>query len=440
MTHNNQFQNENLAVTMTRKPGSKVFLDVKVSPAGTDAAFHKAVKNINKQVSLPGFRKGKAPEATIVKKFGQYIEREWHDILIRTTFTEALELTKIYPYNENVVAKPVLKSVSKENGSEVTFEYETAPEVPVIDPTSLILNPVEKKEVSEEKMKQALEDIRFQHAVWLDITDRPVELGDYIEIDIENIEGEAPIPLFQHTRFKVDAEYMGNWMQKLVIGRNIGDSVEGVSEYEKKDDISESEFRPTHLRVTIHKVQTATLPEINEEFAKKLGLENVDSIHAKVQKELDGFAVEDQQAEIRDQLANLLIQNYHVDLPASMVEPDMKRSSEAAIREVKTHAKKGEDISAKTQQAAAQAAKQIENNYKVYFLLKKVADDNKITVDSREIMHELMRQMFAVHPSERIINPQGDPKESRSRIFAFLLQQKAKDWLIEQAMSKQEKA
>jgi FKBP-type peptidyl-prolyl cis-trans isomerase (trigger factor) len=123
-----------------------------------------------------------------------------------------------------------------------------------------------------------------------------------------------------------------------------------------------------------------------------------------------------------------------------MIEADLKRNSDAAIARLKARAKEGEDISEATQAAAAQAAKEVENTYKLFFILRKVAHDQKINPSSQEVMHEMMRQMFAVNPAERIIDPQGDPQESRSRIHSYLVEQQAKDWLIEQATAKKEKA
>lgn len=418
---NKPFENDNINVILERKPGSKVTLDIKISPKAADAAYHKAVKTINKQVSLPGFRKGKAPEAMIIKQYGSYVDREWKDLITHTAFHEAIQLVNVYPYSDRVSARPNLKKLSLDEGGELTVEYEATPEIPSVNPKDLKLKPVEKKEVSEEQIENAFEDIRFQHAEWQDITDRPVQEGDYVELTIENIETETPALLFQHTRFKVDNDNMGKWMRKLVIGKQAGDQVEGMSE--KETDAKD--FKPTKLRLTIHKIQTADLPEVNEEFAKKLGLDSVEAMRKKVAEELDRFAEEERQERMREQLAELLTEKYQVDLPSSMIQPEIEYRTKLVQKKIADKAD--------AERAIKAAAQSVIDAYTIHFLLQKVASDQKLKADPQEIMHELMRQMFAVPPQERIIDPKGDPKESRARVHTYLVEQKAKDWLIEQA-------
>lgn len=435
----NQYQNENLTVTTERKPGSKVSFSIEISPKAAQAAFHKAAKEINKQVSIPGFRKGKAPEKMIIQKYSNHVEQEWRDIAVNTAFTESMKLTQIYPYNEKAISRPQLKNLSQEEGGVLTIEFEAYPEIPEIDPSLLDLKEVPVQEVTEEKISNALEDIQFQHAEWEEIEGRPVEENDYVQLTIENIEKEEPSPLFNSTRFRVDEENMGNWMRKLVIGKNPGDQVEGVSEKEAKDD-EESKFKPTKLRISIEKIEKANLPELNDAFAEKLGLESFEKMKEKVRSELESFAKEEQQEQMRTQLVKEVLKNYHIDLPSIMIAEDVKRSSDAAINRVKALAEEGENLTEKIKIAAEEAATSIENGYKCFLIFRKIADDNQLHPSSRQVMQELMRQMFMVQPSERVINPEGDPQESQSRIHAYLTERMAQDWLIEKALQKEEKA
>jgi trigger factor len=84
-----QFQNENMTVDLKRDPGCLIRLDISLSPLATQAAYQKALKTVNKEVSIPGFRKGKAPQTLILKNYSQHVDREWRELLLNTAFGEA---------------------------------------------------------------------------------------------------------------------------------------------------------------------------------------------------------------------------------------------------------------------------------------------------------------------------------------------------------------
>lgn len=432
------FENENLTVSLKREPGSIIVLDIHVQPKATEAAWHKAIKSVNKEVSLPGFRKGKAPEAMILKSFSGHVENEWRELVVRTAFSDAIELTKVYPYRQESIRSPKLNSISHQDGASITVEYEALPEVPSVDITSLTISPIEKQPVTDEQTQEALDNIRYQHAEWNEFTDRAAKKGDFVTLDIHSIETEELQPLFEDVRFQVDEEHMGKWMRDLVIGMKINEFADGESKQEKKksDPTYDKDFKPTKCRITLKKIQTATLPELDDTFAQKLKLDNIDDLKSKVTEQLDKMAEEQQQRALREQLSNQLVATYLFDLPKSLVEPDMKRSSEAAMRRIRAKQKKGEDLSAEAEKAAAEAAHKVEESYRLFFLLRKVANDHEIQVGQDEVMHELVRQLYAAPEDEKIIDPQSDPQEARSRIYAYLVERKAKDWLLEQALEK----
>lgn len=119
MTESKQeFSNDNLKITMERKPGCSISLDVTISPQATEASYRKAIKLVNKEVSLPGFRKGKAPEAMIVQHYAKYVDQEWKDLIVKTSFKDTLDLTKTYPINENTISFTSY-SLSRISGSRI---------------------------------------------------------------------------------------------------------------------------------------------------------------------------------------------------------------------------------------------------------------------------------------------------------------------------------
>ena len=111
-TSNQEVSNDNIKVVVTKTPGCRVTFDITVAPTGTQSAYTKAVRSVNKEVSLPGFRKGKAPEKLVIQHYGKHVDREWRNMVLNYAFEQAIELTKLSPLHQEAVQAPEVKKIS----------------------------------------------------------------------------------------------------------------------------------------------------------------------------------------------------------------------------------------------------------------------------------------------------------------------------------------
>ncbi len=427
-TKQDTFENELLKITVNRDSDCRISMQVSVLPKASEAAYQKAVKSINKEVSLPGFRKGKAPVKMVEDNYGKYIDQEWKDLLVQTAFQDSLKLSKIYPLSEEAIKKPQLKKASRNEETEISFEFEATPDIPTISPEELSLKKIEVQPVTEKQIDESLENIQLHHAKWDDIEDRSVEIGDFIDVDIEDCENIGHF-ICKDTRFEVADEKMGDWMLKLVIGKKVNDTVEGVSERSKEMD-PEAEFIPTKCKITIKTMKSATLPEIDEELAKKVGAESVEDLKEKVSANLASQAEQNVQDNLRDQLDALLAERYPFDVPHSLVQREIQNRLDFMKREMSKAEKSEEDISKKVADVQEQLAEDVKRAFRLFFISRRIADENKISVSQEELVKELMMQMYDQNSP---IDTSLDPEEARSKIYVNLLSQKVKDFLIDQA-------
>jgi len=144
----NEYKNDNLHVKASREPGSRVKLQIDVSPLASQAAYKKAIKNVNKEVTMPGFRKGKAPDNYIVQNYKSHVDQEWKDVLVNIAFQEAIDLVKIYPFGKNSVQRPTIKEASPENGASIVIEYEAEPEVPEVKIDELTVKKIKEQPIT----------------------------------------------------------------------------------------------------------------------------------------------------------------------------------------------------------------------------------------------------------------------------------------------------
>jgi trigger factor len=421
-----EIQTEHFSVTVTKKPGCFVRLEIKVTPEATKAAYDKALKTINKEVLIPGFRKGKAPMTLISQQFGKHIIREWHDILINLSFQEFLKKTHLYPFTrDNSIKNAEVTQASVETGANLIIEYESIPEIPEINAKELQLKEVERHTVTPEDIDDTIHELRLRHAEWTDITDRPVQEGDYVKLDIITVE-EPSQTLCKNMLFEVKKGKMGAWMLPLVLGRHVNDTVEGMSE--KDPEVKHLEhFQPTHCRITIKSLQTVKLPEMDDEFVKKVGLKQVDELRPKVEIDLNKRADQEKQEVLRSQMETLLLTQHEIDIPASIIE---KQARDLI-------AKRTKEEGAKTQEAAlaitAQVYKELKNEYQLFFILRNIGEKNGIQVFEKEIQNEMLKQIMMPQES-RSINLEMSPEDMRSQLYIHVLSEKVLDFLVNESL------
>ena len=185
------------------------------------------------------------------------------------------------------------------------------------------VKPIKRPEVNEDKIDETIRQVQLFFATWEHVHDRPVQEGDFVLLDVDVIEDTPPTPLFSNTRFEVTEKSMAQWMRELVIGKNAGDSIEGTSvPDEDASEEDKEELKPKKVRVTIKSIDTATLPTLDDDFVKKLGVSTVEEMKTNVtnllNKQADAHVLEAQ----REQVSEFLLSQYPFDLPATLIEKE----------------------------------------------------------------------------------------------------------------------
>lgn len=427
-------QTDHLNIKMSRRPGCLVRLEINIDPEGTKAAYTKAVKAVNKEISIPGFRKGKAPDSLVIQQFGKYVNQEWHELLLNTSFREFLEKTQLYPFTttQKSIKKAEVKNASLDNGALLIMEYEGKPEIPTIDEGVFQLKQVEREPVTKEVIDETLHQIQLRHAEWNEVKDRPVQEGDFVDLTIVAQE-DPPRTICESLRFETVQGKMGNWMRNLIIGHRVGDTVEGMSEKEEGHTGEESiEFKPTLCKITINKIMTANLPPLDDELSKKVGVATLSELLPRIEEDLNRRADLEVKDKMRAQVEEILLKKYVFDVPASLIEKQRNELLESRVRSLSQNNVPPEKMTEAVQNLQAEITQELDRAYRLFFISRKIADENNIQVTDKEIMNEMMRQLM-MPPGQGIIDASMDPGEARSKLYVNVLSQKVLDFLASKA-------
>lgn len=407
------FEDASFVVEAKDDSGCKVTMTVTVKSDEAKRAYKKAIKSVNKQISIPGFRKGKAPDATITSQYGPHVEREWKDQMIREGVQAGFDLSKIYPMHKELLENPKLTSCDKEEGATMTFSYERYPVVPEVDLNKIDLPSIEADSVSEDQVQSVLTDVRKAHATY-ETVEKAIELGDYAEITVKNKENGSVIA--ENRRVEVAEKHIADWLLGLVQGMKAGEEKEGEAE-------------KMAVVVTIDSVQKAVLPEVNEELVKKVGAESEEDLMTKIRKNLEAEAEAEKKRKQIEALEDALLDQYSFELPTSLKDSEREIRLKNKLQELK-QTESDEAIKSREEEIEAEVADFVDKSLRLYFLNRQLAKQGKIELSQEEVNAELANQVMR--------NPMAFQKDMDkemterliSQVSAALMERKIKDYAL----------
>lgn len=427
------FENEGFSVEAAEETGCRLNVKVLVKPKMAQKTYQKAVKEVNKQISIPGFRKGHAPDRTVITRHSSYVEQEWKEIIVNEAYRAALELINIYPMSRESVDKPKIEKCSQEEGAVIRIAYEHYPQIPSIDFSRIKLPSITKQPVDRNKIEEILEEVQRGQADWEDIADRAAQEGDFVDVTIESVEQDPPQTIVKDRRFELSDKRLAPWLRKLLVGLKAGESAEGISEVdEAADEGVKKKFKPSRLRVTLHAIKKIILPPVDEDLAKKAGAESLEDLQEKIRHNLEKEAEEEQQRKQMDSLEQALLETYHFDLPASFVEAERAERISRKIQALKEANLSDEEIKDQESAVEKEVAHEIDIALRLYFLNKQLIKQGQISLSNAELNEEMVRQMSQNPYLYGRDQDEAQTRELVSRIASEMMQRKAKEYALSQ--------
>ncbi len=406
---NKTMENELLSLSVIEEPGCSVRVDVKAQPKLVLKAHQKAIDNVRKQVSIPGFRKGRVPEGLLFTHFSTNIDREWRDVLLNDAFQSTVELLGKAPIrNAKDRVEARIKTISTQaDPATLYFAYECYPIVPSFDADSIKVDLPPRKEVTDADVEATIEQARLAWAEWDEVKDRAVQEGDYVRLDLTEIE-PYQTTLFSGRQLQAKEGKMADWLKALVIGTKPNESREGFSVPEQafeEDDVEDelkALFKPARYRATVRSIETPTLPELNDDFAKKLGADNVQQMRERIKMRLIAQNEAKRHKAISDALEEAIFVQVPFELPKSLVNKDADAFENSKMQLLKTHGHLTEaEVRGHKAKLRQLSERDSQKRLALYYLLAEYNKKNGIEV-SRKDMNDKLSQVLSHIPQEQL--------------------------------------
>lgn len=355
------FSNDDVQLQINKLPGCTVEYTVTCSPSLIQKGEKQAIKKIAKEVSIPGFRKGKVPEEVIRRNYSKAVEAESKEELTQLAFQEArkLDSTPIMQTEGAVGAKIVHYGEGK---AEFQYFITTNPEVPDLSSLETVkVQSMPLKAVTEKEVEKEIKNLLRLFATWEDVTGRAVSEGDFVRLNGYDLSTEGEPKIFNESRLDVSKDGLSTeWLYEALIGMQIGET-KIANTYPNADETEEFKktFSKKQVRLEVVRIEHPTAPALDEAFVQKLGLKTVGELETEMKKRLEHEAMSNHVQALKDSLTDEILKNIILEVPQILVDREVasrmrrylsstqgKKEYEALTKEEQEN--KREDIRAKS--------------------------------------------------------------------------------------------
>ena len=299
---------------------SVVALTIEITKAEFEAAKDKAFKKTGKNITVPGFRKGKAPRKMIEKLYGEGVFfEEAFNIIYPDAMEMAVEKSGIKPVGR---ADVDLGDPAEESGLTIIAKVPVEPEVELGEYKGI--------EVEKETVKVLQADVKAelnrmaQRNARTETVERKAKKNDTVDIDFEGFVDGVPFEggKAEHHELTLGSGAFIPGFEDQLIGCKAGDEKDVVVTFPEEYHAKELAGKEATFKCKVHKVEETILPEIDDEFAKDVSdtCETLDDLKKEITERLKAERQEAADNAFEEKVLDAVIDGMKADIPAAMID------------------------------------------------------------------------------------------------------------------------
>ena len=272
-----------MKTTIEKQPENVVKVDIEIPAKDAVNYYNSAAKKLAQYVNIPGFRKGKAPRNIVEQNIGEErIKQEALETALPKIFSDVIKEN-----NFDAVVQPYVESYDYKIGEDlkIVAKIELRPEVILGEYKGLTID-VDEYKIPEDALQKSIDGLLEQHASTVLITDRKTIDKDIVVFDFEGFSNGEKIEHGDAKNYTLDlahSSFIPGFAEQLV-GRTIGIEFEINVTFPEEYHEKKLAGQPAVFKCIINEIKSKVLPELNDEFAQKVGpFETVEDLKADMQ-------------------------------------------------------------------------------------------------------------------------------------------------------------
>ena len=411
-----------MQVSIETTGGLERRMTVAVPAAKITSAVEKKLRDINSTVKVSGFRPGKVPISVVRQRFGKQAFQEITTDVMYSSYRQAVHEEKLRP-----VGRPHIEPLSVSAGQDLKYvaTFEVYPEIELPDEYEIRVADVE---ITTADLDQILEELRKKKTIWTEV-DHAAQRHDRITIDFKGmIDGEV-FPGGSRNDFTF---VLGG----SEITPEFEDQLQGMKKDEEKSfqisfakDHAQQDLagKTADFEVTMKKVETGGLPELDDAFVKGLGIEdgNLDTLKKRLKADMDIELARRKKAFDREQVMQCLLESGKFELPESLIRQEIQILRKQG---------RGAKDTAKAKDAAdppdAALEKEAKRRISIGLIVGEIIHRNKIQLDAQKVDQHI-NMIASGHPKpEEVIKHYRDDRRGMAAIESLVMEEQVVEWVL----------
>jgi len=431
-----------MQITQTKQEDLKREFTVTMTAEEIDAKINERLQELGKTVKMPGFRPGKIPLNLLKSKYGKSVMGEVLESAVNDSTMKAINENSLRPAMR---PKIEVKTFDEAKGLEYTMAIELLPEIKVMDLASIKLEKLESKPEKKE-VTDALERIAKANKTSEKVEEkRAAKVGDILVIDFDGTVNGAPFPGMKGSdhQLELGSKSFIDTFEDQLVGAKAGDHRTVNVTFPADYGHAQLQGVKAVFEVDVKELREPSVPKIDEEFAKKLGFEDLSKIEEVVEKQIQNEYDQLSRMNLKRALLDTLDENHSFDVPAGMVDAEFQ----GIWAQVKGHSHDHDDPNhvhgpdcdhdheaEGTEEEKAEYKGIAERRVKLGLVLAEIGRINKVEVTNQELQQAVINEARRYPGKEREVfeyyqqNPQA-----LEAVKAPIYEDKVVDFILERS-------
>ena len=420
-----------MAVTVENLEKLERKITLSLPVASIQSEVETRLKRLARTVKMDGFRPGKVPMSVVSQRYGYSVHYEVMNDKVGEAFAQAANEA-----NLRVAGQPRITEKDGAPEGEVSFDavFEVFPEVKIGDLTSAEVEKI-SAEVNDAAIDKTLDILRKQRRTFAQrAKDAGAEDGDRVTVDFEGkIDGETfSGGKAEDFQFLVGEGQMLKEFEDAVRGLKAGESKTFPLAFPEDYHGQDVAGKTADFLVTVKKIEAAHLPEVNEQFAKSLGIADgtVDGLRGDIRTNLEREVKFRLQARNKQAVMDALVSKAELDLPNASVQAEIARLRESAIADLKQRGIKDAD---KAEIPEDVFRPQAERRVRLGLVVAELVKANKLEATPEQLKAHIDELAASYEKPEDVVRWYFSDRNRLADVEAVVIENNVTNYVLEKA-------
>jgi len=367
-------------------------INITVEKDDIKKVYDDVFRNIKNNAQLDGYRKGKAPDDVIKKRFAATIKEEVQKDIVPKAGTEVLE-----KLNLHLVTYPGVKDVRFESDEKMTFTLiaEVNAEFDLKEYRDMKIAKKELKEVSDADVEREISRIRQQRGTLKEAGRDMVKEDDYVTVGmLGTVDGKSEADLTgENEMIRIGSNTVPAELENGIKGMKLGAEKEIKVKFPKDYVNKKFASKDAVFKVKVNGIKTLDVPEFNDAFVTGLGgkYKTVTEIKAAIREELKKQAETDVKGQNLDMIFKELLKRNNFEVAEGLIEHEAKTILSRYENQLQSQGLSIEKLGLNREEIKVNYNKTAEDNVRLRYILRKVAEAEKIEVKDSDVEDEIKK-------------------------------------------------